>query len=170
MRQKRFILYTIIMLMFPLVCMANKNTKEKFELAPALHGITTYSCSFTSIQMNGEEKPLPKEKYDAIVTDNKNGTFNLEMKLPKFGKMPGRLSIHASRIQPTSDGTINQTVSQSLHLKILFNHKYDALFKGNITNEKLHLKVNTVKASFLGIDIEAGFSLEGVVKPVVSQP
>lgn len=123
-----------------------------------------YIGHLSHIRMRGKEKQVPKDEVIAIITRTVSGEIILQMRVPKIGKMPGKMSIYAPHIKIDCSGNFRQSVTDALIMKMLFSHKYDVALEGQIGNRHLSFTLKTIKATYLGVDVSAEFTYEGVLK------
>ena len=154
---RQFVL-SVIML-FGIVAFSNKLfASEPIEILATNSGTYagTYDGTLTKVYMNGDK--ATGQSVQAVVTDNGNGTINLELKEFKVGNMPGTIRVKSNNIEVENDGSFNMLeMSDVVILKILgiSEKTFDADITGSFNNGSLTFTVKTVDAKYLGIPFEA---------------
>lgn len=120
-----------------------------------------YLGKFTRIYMNGE-KSVPD---NSVITNvlHPNSLISLHIDPFQLGKMPGSIELDATNIKINPDGSFNQTVYNAIKLTILRKvSNFNAVVTGNIKNNVLTYKIESLNAFYLGFSFTAIVEFQGV--------
>ncbi|MCH3995590.1 MAG: calycin-like domain-containing protein [Prevotella sp.] len=118
-----------------------------------------YNGSLNYVNMNGSVKdPVPN--ITAQVTENTDGSFNINIPAFQVGSMPGSITVNATDLD--NSGNFNKTCNDAVILTILgIKSKFDAQVSGSIVGSTLNFSIITVGATYLGIPFSAEVHFAG---------
>ena len=119
---------------------------------------TIYGC-LNEVYMNGNKDAVHQNDVSpalhTTLTPNGDGSYKLELSEFKVGKMPAKLKVVADKV--VLDGSTVNDCGNAIILSFGKGLKFDATITGSYdaSTGKLEYKVQSVDASFLGVDFDA---------------